>query len=229
MKQRARVGGPFLFPKVLGEPSCGIALKTRLKHRPFCQDSARSRSRRASLCCRRRSTKRTAAYMRTQRPVAGSSSCAQMASGEVVVGREHFEAYWPRYLRHAKADMTQGSWDDVRAHGSKRLLPFFNGMQMSHPTPPAVSSDARPGAAVAGDEALHILKVNLTWAPMRTHGNLPALTSRSTVSVDSPRYSASDSWSNNCRYTRAPVGGTTSGTGTSAAGANAAGRPPDRP
>ena len=23
--------------------------------------------------------------------------------------------------------MTQGSWEDVRAHGSKRLLPYFTG------------------------------------------------------------------------------------------------------
>ena len=38
---------------------------------------------------------------------------------------------WPHYLRHAKAEMTRGSWEDLRAHGTKRLLPFFSGMQMS--------------------------------------------------------------------------------------------------
>src|SRR3954468_4239284 len=27
--------------------------------------------------------------------------------------------------------MTHGSWEDVRAHGSKRLLPYFTGMLMS--------------------------------------------------------------------------------------------------
>ena len=26
--------------------------------------------------------------------------------------------------------MTRGSWEDLRAHGAKRLLPFFSGMQM---------------------------------------------------------------------------------------------------
>ena len=27
--------------------------------------------------------------------------------------------------------MTRGSWEDVRAHGAKRLLPYFSGMQRS--------------------------------------------------------------------------------------------------
>lgn len=56
---------------------------------------------------------------------------AQMQSGAVAVGRERFESFWPHYLRHAKAEMTRGSWDDLRAHGDKRLLPFFSGMQLS--------------------------------------------------------------------------------------------------
>src|SRR3954454_1133969 len=190
MKQRARVGGPFVFPKVLCEPSCGIALKTRLKTEAVLprlskeQIAARIAVLQAKLdeedggvyedpatgrwfivmrppgatktTTRRRAPDGRRLRTRDEALIARGQWEAQMASGEVVVGREHFEAYWPRYPRHAKADMTQGSWDDVRAHGSKRLLPFFNGMQMSHPTPPAVSSDARPGAAVAGDEALHI-------------------------------------------------------------------------
>ena len=45
--------------------------------------------------------------------------------------------YWPRYLRHAKAEMTQGSWEDVRAHGSKRLLPVLQ----RHADEPASSVD----------------------------------------------------------------------------------------
>lgn len=56
---------------------------------------------------------------------------AHMASGAVAVGRERFDGYWPHYLRHAKAEMTRGSWDDLRAHGNKRLLPFFSGMQLN--------------------------------------------------------------------------------------------------
>jgi integrase len=54
-----------------------------------------------------------------------------MQRGAVAIGRERFEQFWPRYLRHAKGDMTRGSWEDVRAHGSKRLLPFFTGMPLS--------------------------------------------------------------------------------------------------
>src|SRR4051794_18959180 len=34
----------------------------------------------------------------------------QLAGGSAVGARERFEAYWPRYLRHAKGEMTQGSW-----------------------------------------------------------------------------------------------------------------------
>jgi hypothetical protein len=48
----------------------------------------------------------------------------------VAIRRERFESYWPRYLRHAKGDMTSGSWEDVRAHGTTRLLPYFAGMPM---------------------------------------------------------------------------------------------------
>ena len=51
----------------------------------------------------------------------------RMQRGAVAIGRERFEQFWPRYLRHAKGEMTQGSWEDVRAHGTKRLLPFFTG------------------------------------------------------------------------------------------------------
>jgi hypothetical protein len=57
---------------------------------------------------------------------------AEMAGGSVAIGRERFDSYWPRYLRHAKGDMTQGSWEDVRSHGAKRLLPYFGDMQMSN-------------------------------------------------------------------------------------------------
>jgi integrase len=57
-----------------------------------------------------------------------------MASGTVAVGRQRFESYWPHYVRHARAEMTRGSWEDLRAHGVKRLLPFFSGMQMSRIT-----------------------------------------------------------------------------------------------
>jgi hypothetical protein len=56
---------------------------------------------------------------------------AQMACGAVVVGRERLAAFWARYLRHARPDMTPGSWEDVRAHGSKRPLPFLGATQMS--------------------------------------------------------------------------------------------------
>ena len=54
----------------------------------------------------------------------------RMQRGAVSIGRERFEQFWPRYLRHAKAEMTHGSWEDVRAHGTKRLLPFFTGVQL---------------------------------------------------------------------------------------------------
>ena len=47
------------------------------------------------------------------------------------IGRERFETYWPRYLRHAKGEMTHGSWEDVRAHGAKRLLPVLQRLQMA--------------------------------------------------------------------------------------------------
>src|SRR3954470_19042038 len=36
---------------------------------------------------------------------------AQLAGGGVAIGRERFDTYWPRYLRHARGEMTQGSWE----------------------------------------------------------------------------------------------------------------------
>jgi integrase len=56
---------------------------------------------------------------------------ARLAAGAVPIGRERFESHWPRYLRHAKGEMTHGSWEDVRIHGTKRLLPYFGELQMT--------------------------------------------------------------------------------------------------
>ena len=60
-------------------------------------------------------------------------------------------------------------------------------------SPPAQDRSAEPVIAPALAQRLRSMKpstsssVNRTCAPMRTHGNLPAFTSRSTVSVDSRR------------------------------------------
>src|SRR4051794_15012557 len=168
MKQRARVGGPFVFPKVLCEPSCGIALKTRLKTEAVLprlskeQIAARIAVLQAKLdeedggvyqdpatgrwfivmrppgatktTTRRRAPDGSRLRTRDEALIARGQWEAQMASGTVAVGRQRFESYWPHYLRHAKAEMTRGSWEDLRAHGTKRLLPFFSGMQMSRIT-----------------------------------------------------------------------------------------------
>src|SRR4051812_26151476 len=85
----------------------------------------------AKTTTRRRAPDGRRLTTRDQGLVARGQWEAQMASGAVVVGRERFENFWPRYVRHARAEMTKGSWEDVRAHGTKRLLPFFSGMQMS--------------------------------------------------------------------------------------------------
>src|SRR3954447_3795711 len=74
---------------------------------------------------------------------------AQLAGGGVAIGRERFEAYWPRYLRHARGEITPGSWEDVRAHGAKRLLPYFGELQMTKIGVAAVR-DWRPGGGGAG-------------------------------------------------------------------------------
>src|SRR3954468_6188450 len=86
----------------------------------------------AKTTTRRRAPDGSRLRTRDQALIAKGQWEAQMASGAVAVGRERFEGFWPRYLRHAKAEMTAGSWEDVRAHGHKRLLPFFSGMQLSH-------------------------------------------------------------------------------------------------
>jgi integrase len=53
-----------------------------------------------------------------------------VATKALVVGRVYFEDFWPTYLTACKAEMTRGSWDDVRYHGTNRLLPFFSGRQL---------------------------------------------------------------------------------------------------
>ena len=86
---------------------------------------------RAKTTTRRRAPDGSRLTTREQALIAKGQWEAQLARGAVAVGRERFETYWARYLRHAKGEMTQGAWEDVRAHGSKRLLPFFTGMHMS--------------------------------------------------------------------------------------------------
>jgi integrase len=86
---------------------------------------------RAKTTTRRRAPDGSRLTTREQALIAKGQWESQLARGEVAVGRERFETYWPRYLRHAKGEMTHGSWEDVRAHGSKRLLPYFTGMLMS--------------------------------------------------------------------------------------------------
>jgi integrase len=85
---------------------------------------------RSKTTTRRRAPDGSQLFSRDQALIAKGQWEAQMAGGAVAIGRERFEQYWPGYLRHAKGDMTQGSWEDVRAHGTKRLLPYFTGMQM---------------------------------------------------------------------------------------------------
>src|SRR3954452_16219115 len=86
---------------------------------------------RATTTTRRRAPDGSRLTTREQALIAKGQWASQLARGEVAVGRERFETYWPRYLRHAKGEMTHGSWEDVHAHGSKRLLPYFTGMPMS--------------------------------------------------------------------------------------------------
>jgi hypothetical protein len=85
---------------------------------------------RAKTTTRRRAPGGGQLFSRDQALIAKGQWEAQMAGGAVAIGRERFEQYWPRHLRHARGDMTQGSWEDVRANGTKRLLPYFTGMQM---------------------------------------------------------------------------------------------------
>jgi integrase len=85
---------------------------------------------RSKTTTRRRAPDGSRLLSRDQALIAKGQWDAQMAGGAVAIGRKRFEQFWPRYLRHAKGDMTQGSWEDVRAHGTKRLLPYFTGMQM---------------------------------------------------------------------------------------------------
>jgi len=82
---------------------------------------------------------------------------AQLARGKVAVGRERFETYWARSLRHAKGEMSHGSWEDVRAHGSKRLLPYFtlcdrpeSGSAPSQPSLPRVDLEPSERASDRG-------------------------------------------------------------------------------
>ena len=93
---------------------------------------------RTKTTTRRRAPDGSRLHKREQALIAKGQWDAQMATGSVAIGRERFETYWPRYLRHAKGEMTHGSWEDVRAHGSKRLLPYFGVMQMSKIGVPAV-------------------------------------------------------------------------------------------
>lgn len=57
---------------------------------------------------------------------------------EVTVGRMRFEQAWERYLRHAKAEMSAGSFEQVVIHGRKRLLPHFASAQVSSLTVPVI-------------------------------------------------------------------------------------------
>jgi hypothetical protein len=80
----------------------------------------------------------------------------QLRGGMVPIVRERFKAYWPRYLRHARGEMTRGSWEDVRAHGTKRLLPYFGELQLarigvaSGRLPCTIASDSRPSRPASG-------------------------------------------------------------------------------
>ena len=56
---------------------------------------------------------------------------AKLERDEVTVGRMRFSALWESYLPHARANMTPGSFVELRSHGPKRLLPFFGEMQVS--------------------------------------------------------------------------------------------------
>ena len=93
---------------------------------------------RSKTTTRRRAPDGGRLFSRDQALIAKGQWQAQMAGGAVAVGRERFEQYWPRYLRHCRGDMTAGSWKDVRAHGNKRLLPYFTGMQMGKISVPVV-------------------------------------------------------------------------------------------
>src|SRR3954451_5320004 len=80
---------------------------------------------------RRRAPDGSRLVTRAQALVAKAQWEPQLAAGSVPIGRERFETFWPRYLRHARGEMTQGSWEDVRAHGTKRLLPYFAELQIT--------------------------------------------------------------------------------------------------
>jgi integrase len=80
---------------------------------------------------RRRAPDGSRLLTRGQALIAKGQWEARLAAGGVPIGRERFETYWPRYLRHAKGEMTHGSWEDVRIHGTKRLLPYFGELQMT--------------------------------------------------------------------------------------------------
>jgi hypothetical protein len=64
---------------------------------------------RAKTTTRRRAPDGSRLSTREQALLAKGRWEAQLARGEVAVRRERFETYWPRYLRHAKGEMTHGS------------------------------------------------------------------------------------------------------------------------
>ena len=70
---------------------------------------------RTTTTTRRRSPDGGQLLTRDQALIARGQWEAQMASGTVAVGRQRFESYWPHYLRHAKAEMTRGSYATLPA------------------------------------------------------------------------------------------------------------------
>jgi hypothetical protein len=82
---------------------------------------------RAKTTTRRRAPDGCRLATREQALIAKGRWEGQLAGGEVAVGRERLRPTG-RYRAMPKGEMTQGGWQDVRAHGSNRLLPYFTGM-----------------------------------------------------------------------------------------------------
>jgi integrase len=76
---------------------------------------------------RRRTPTGEQLFDRDQALTAREAWLAERDAGRVIqgAGRIRFADYWERYINHRRGEITPGSWEDLRGHGNRRLLPFF--------------------------------------------------------------------------------------------------------
>lgn len=71
---------------------------------------------------------------RDQALVARGEWQAKLERSELVITGTRFTEFWDAYLKSRRPEITARSWDDLRAHGTKRLLPFFGPMLLGRIT-----------------------------------------------------------------------------------------------